>query len=806
MVIFVLFQWHCLSHHTAAKHEYNEGDVRRFAEHFSLLGVSRTFAHEKGIDYWFDWIAHSANLIAFNKTLTVLHFDAHGVEDDSAEPFHVCSPHNLLAYDFFVEHVLEAAHSAYFADWRRYGNGSVSRHALRKGYAMNIAWVYPEHWSDSSQLDAFRAMIRHQTYFLNPSLDHFLYLESATTSNPLWDALFKGSSRRDLFRAVEHRPDAAQNLEINIWTLSLTECLSESSSFSNLIVDIDLDFFQCQEPAMAFMAHHGWNEQLMSRFNGVLSHHQYTPSHLLSEHRDEAILTLLHLLNAKGAVPVARSLNGEGSEFAVPRIAGVLAVAIEEEMDIETIRRAMHLLSEYQLERSRYDSSAAEHPLYFEHILEILERAQRRLAELDTVETVESREAVEAPLRFKRASAAKHQLLEDAQRRYKEEQLRTQRMEIQSLREINNDRDAVHRELDEFAASLMERVGPIQRRRLHSAAIDAEGRQRASAEEEAASPPQHRVLEGEWTDGQLKDLLNMTANYLFSDWPRLLFGDDAEGEEGALWRAKYPQWLSHRVHSELSDDGLPRSEEAVDAAMQRHSESWAQRRTAPYNQDNDHLEQFGETEEGAGKERQSRFRLRWQALDPLQRHFLERADHSELQSLVDGLGPKQSRLLEWLLFCCFHRVKCRGARYLPETFNKSKHFGHDFAWHELNGWPRLSAAEESGALQLEIGRRHLPFAEAEPHDISFKPTEEGLQRTLSRFVRLLEADHVEPLLLGIELSPGHIPRDDRLRLECSLYSAIEGTLFHRRRKPGFLRLRRLMDDPVLPYRPCSAHF
>ena len=248
--------------------------------------------------------------------------------------------------------VLDDAYTAYFDDWSRYGNGSVTRHALRKGYVDHIVWIHPDHWSNYSQssvmgtsMDDLRATIRHQTYFLNPKLRHFRFLQSATTTdNAVWSAIFETESRRNMFRSVEHRPDPAHNLEINVWALSLSEYLEEPAFMemerNNLIVDIDLDFFQCQEPAMTFMNHHGWTRQLISRFNEILQHHQYTPSHLPSEHSTEAVLTLIHRLSAADDDPTFDAMHSPPSsdrmsnEFAVPLLEDVFKVAIEERMGI----------------------------------------------------------------------------------------------------------------------------------------------------------------------------------------------------------------------------------------------------------------------------------------------------------------------------------------------------------------------------------------------------------------------------------------------------------------------------------------
>ena len=54
------------------------------------------------------------------------------------------------------------------------------------------------------------------------------------------------------------------NSQVNIWVLSLNEYVNEpyfrDMSIHNLILDIDLDFFECQEPAATFMNHYHWDK------------------------------------------------------------------------------------------------------------------------------------------------------------------------------------------------------------------------------------------------------------------------------------------------------------------------------------------------------------------------------------------------------------------------------------------------------------------------------------------------------------------------------------------------------------------
>ena len=110
---------------------------------------------------------------------------------------------------------------------------------------------------------------------------------------------------------------------------------------------------------------------------------------MFSEYSNQAILTLLYLLNENDSdqlmlqreSPDDLKLNTE--KFEAPQIEDVFKIALEERMDIDTMKRVMYLLYEYQLERSYYEPDAVKHLTHFDHMFEILSTAHRRLIELE---------------------------------------------------------------------------------------------------------------------------------------------------------------------------------------------------------------------------------------------------------------------------------------------------------------------------------------------------------------------------------------------------------------------------------------
>eukprot|EP01084_Bolivina_argentea_P181704 313779_1 len=194
IITFVIYQVSEIFQHHDNKHEFNRADIELFLKYFDLLFISRTMKHEKGIFYWLDWIDNEAGLATMNKTMSLLHFDVHGIEDNSDAAIHICTAPNLFIYDFFVHQTLDSAYEAYFNDFNPKENANVTRHAFRKGYIQDIVWIYPNHWMDYSQKSvmntsfaSFRQMIYHQTYYINPKKHKLFHVENnIIKNNEIW--------------------------------------------------------------------------------------------------------------------------------------------------------------------------------------------------------------------------------------------------------------------------------------------------------------------------------------------------------------------------------------------------------------------------------------------------------------------------------------------------------------------------------------------------------------------------------------------------------------------------------------------
>ena len=177
---------------------------------------------------------------------------------------------------------------------------------------------------------------------------------------------------------------------------------------------------------------------------------------------------------------------------------------------------------------------------------------------------------------------------------------------------------------------------------------------------------------------------------------------------------------------------------------------------------------------------------------------------------MDALNKQQRIFLRWLIFCYYNKTTCRTHKYLPSTFNKAIHFGYDFVWHEVNGWPELIENNgKSEALQIEIGRhsQFQDFIKAKPHEIGYIPSEMALELTLSEFKQILRFNNSSPLIVGMELSPAHVIKKNRYNVECRLYKLIERTMFTKNeQKPCFVRLTKMDNDHIVPYAPCRLKY
>ena len=515
IALFIIIQSLYISHHEKTD-EFNIANPNLFTKYFDLLLVSRTLKHEKGLDYWFDWIDNEAGLITMNKKISLLHFDLHGLEDNSDEPYHICTPTNLFIYDFFIQHTLDIMYHAYFGDLDPKENENVTRHALRKGYVDNVVWLFPNHWKNYSQkiimntsYEKFTKMIYHQTYFINPRDGKFFYLNNEIIKdNEIWHKLF---AKRKLFEPVNVELRSFDNLKVNVWVLSLNEYLNEpyfrDMNVNNIILDIDLDFFQCQEPAQTFMNHFDWNQNKINDFNNLLQHHQYVPSHMFSEYSNQAIMTLLYLLNENDTNEL-KSKNEpiNPTKFKVPQIEDVFRIALEEKMEIETIKRVMYLLYEYQIERSYYEKDAVQHLMHFDHVFKILNIAHRRLIDLQIIGYRDSEEVLHAQRNYH--SVHMEKLKEIAVRKAKKEHFIKEKRETTKIRELNENYQETFQRFEQFAQRLIDLVQ--QRRNLLSTEVDDLGQQN---ELFTNNNDQNRIYQTQWDDHQLKDLMNVKIIY-----------------------------------------------------------------------------------------------------------------------------------------------------------------------------------------------------------------------------------------------------------------------------------------------------
>jgi len=517
---------------------------------------------------------------------------------------------------------------------------------------------------------------------------------------------------------------------------------------------------------------------------------------------------LLHELNENkhDETESQQLIKAEIKAFPAPKIEDVFEIALQEQMEIETIERALYLLYEYQLERMQYEPQCAQHLTHFDDVFQILQRAHRRLADIEG-EVIGYQDSEQTP-KLRKSTHSRHwkHLRDIAMRREKLEHFQLEKRETQEIKKLNENSQDTLREFDEFADKLV-RLHE-QRKRLMSAEIDELGEQKEVKKEEEMQATRtdvepERVHQTEWSDQQLKDLMNMTSDYLYHGWKHVLFdGSDHEENKENAWKSKYPQWMLHRTkQADINDES-----ELADANLVQFVSS----PNAPYNQDNDHTKMYHSNSESDSKTigKQTAFHLKRSDLDPLQRHFLSRANHSRLESFVNGLSGQQHSFLNWLIFCYYHKVECRARRHFPKGFNDSFHFGYDFQWHEISGWPQLiEHTAKSEALQLQIDRVESRAQQAlllSDIDDDDNHSLKNVQSALSKIEQILQDKNSIPLIVGIELSAAHLSKQQRYQIDCDLYTLIKHVMFWKDGgQPCFVRLTKLQDDIVVPYRPCA---
>eukprot|EP01084_Bolivina_argentea_P024724 46020_1 len=229
-------------------------------------------------------------------------------------------------------------------------------------------------------------------------------------------------------------------------------------------------------------------------------------------------------------------------------------------------------------------------------------------------------------------------LFDIAKKKAKLEHFTLQKQETTKIRLLKSNHDETFNQFEAFATKLIE-VDRSRHRHLLSTEID-EFAQQKEIDDDANN--RNAMYRTEWKDSELKDTMKMTTEYLYHDYHDILFTDD---KDNASWKYKYPQWVSEQAND--------------DTYLQQHMIHI----DAPYTQDKDHIKMHTKDT----NEKRKEFALEFNKLDPIQQHFLQRANHSELTSFVHALDRKQHIFLAWLVYCYYHQVKCRGRKHLPNT-------------------------------------------------------------------------------------------------------------------------------------------
>ena len=127
--IWFIAQLHYIEKHDPINSHSKHANTSAFLDHWDLLTIGRTANHEKTVEYWFDWLHEKFH--GFNKTITILHFDSHGEEDNDKNLIYTCSAAQLLYWEYFIDETLQSARSIYLSGFEQGLNAT--RHALRHG-------------------------------------------------------------------------------------------------------------------------------------------------------------------------------------------------------------------------------------------------------------------------------------------------------------------------------------------------------------------------------------------------------------------------------------------------------------------------------------------------------------------------------------------------------------------------------------------------------------------------------------------------------------------------------------------------
>eukprot|EP01084_Bolivina_argentea_P205762 351449_1 len=786
--------------------------------------------------------------------LSLLHFDTHAYDDIISDEIYECSPGQFFQYDQMVIEILELTEDLIdnFIDLDTTDN--ITNEMMKIGYFPNVIWVYPDHWLNFSTTIAYDVHYKlylqyaqHQTYYITPlnGLTHkYSMLLSDTHSSDKHDfwsnILFKNS-----IEMVDKELNSSQSLKVDIMAIPLSTLLTEPSLISHphqIVLDIDLDFFCCQNIAENIMERFEWNNDLIQQLNTILNHHQYLPNHIPNDLYQNSLITLMHMLIKNEQIPMNDTKN-KTKQISIPKISDIVKLASTNDsiLSIYDLQHTLHFLYRFQLELG-------------EEFIESLELFIATHLYLDALfnETGDSIKRWESmPYNHSKHRHIWHTRLANT---LNMEHTLTPFEDISSI-SINSDGSVKPQNNQEFNANILPYLQIIKQKRSDKTKDRKKNNVFENSKEESIDNNNEDIKSISYSSDDvlqiavvLKHILQFTehqhkiSNHLIETYLNQTkhyssnvniqnLTNVITQQETKIWNPDH-DWFHKKInkkHNQILNDekedslqhlsypqilqmfGINPSykySEWTDIIKEFNNETW----TKHYIKSNQSELMF-ETPDTISFNK-SKLELTtdnideiisWHKLDKIQQHFLQNGDHRAMHKYINNLNSKQKLFLKWLLFCFYHPENCEDGHHPFELINNKEIskviFGEKFQWNALIRIPAFveSATQENrGLLQLEFvslgpTQDWLPTAK---HEMNYIPTKEHIKQNVNTITKFLSSQHITVIAGGIELSRGYVPFKYQIWVECLLMKSLHKAFYmnNSNSKISFTRYQDFLDD------------
>eukprot|EP01083_Nonionella_stella_P186229 681281_1 len=811
LCLWIIYQFTVIYHHASTIPNANP---YTFAQRFNFIRVSRTNMHSKTLQYWIDWFKLKTIQQVGNVTFTLLHFDYHPNYDTTHDPIYPCSPSQLIYYHQLVEETLDSLNEILYPINRNKDPianiTNMTQYVHQYGYIDTIVWIYPDHWVNYTQsfvyglnYHRFRALISNRTYYVTPmGNNHYEYTFDAhgLKHDEIELLQTKVFAKTITPRLHNDTYNSATSIRFRIYAIALSELQSlvtganELFTRNKVILDLDLDFFVCQSPSETLKDYFHWNDHgIGDILNTFLSHHQYAPSHIHNEDLHYAMLVLLHQLSHNQSESKSHGTGLRSDDDFVDQFDESSGFKNKDKMkeDLPSIADLLQHATEYHL-----------HPLELRDLLYHLYRFHLEIGDVEFVQPM--RDYIQTHQHLDRylltmSNQTSHVVDHHALHQEIANSLNVHLEDSDTILNVSVDQFGEMRDVNDYQYYNQMNTWIHNHQSMH---LETEGEYEMDEEEFISAMLQKLKSKGniyQLTPSLLSEILrNVTKqqNYNVSYWTDMVSNSNAM-QNLSIWapeHVKFIHSLEKQYNVEATDINpitYPQSLERLQVSgdylysdwenilkyhSTRSNDSWINKYM-----DGDWNDEWNGTNTEVTAHNLSTI-IPWDSLDPMQQHFIRKANHSLLEKFLASVTPHQKKFLDWLIFCHLHGHVCEDGHSpidLLDQDHEDRLRLKGVDWDDMNELPALVASEKHNDM-LQFKTVFHGFEHDHHHNETEQrhiPTLDSIKNSIETIVEILVHSKVSLMAIGIEMSYGHVPKNIHEWLDCylsiSLYNALQ---------------------------------